>query len=364
MSTFLKSLGTDCIEKLNTASVLAIIGELVIEAERKGIKSPKPSTPLRGISPEGLPIWKIITKKYKKKIVGYKDPLEQWAAAIVLYRKICRKRGLTPFSDTVGRGLIKKSPSTVYLASYVDPALKLLQRIEKELIKANMLGKRQKRQFGLKKVSKDGTFRVLVATKVWRFPKKTSPASAVARFLMPKYGFKKESRNTFAKKFGPKVKLSIRYSAKASNTADIFINLRIPGKVWKSLEQTQKKPDVYIKNWVKRGFKAKAKALDTGEEIYNTIQEFYPANSTKEISNLLNKITLPVLVNVGDEFFQNIFAKYLVDKALAFDIDPPEYLVKFVNKEEYRTKMRHQHGVDIPEGEDEGTKLSPEILRQ
>jgi hypothetical protein len=348
--------------KSNNIAVLKIISELVT-SEKVKIKTPKPSLPPRGISPEGLPIWKLITKKYRKKIVSYKDPYEQWAAAIVLYKKISRKRGITPFSDRVTRGTPRKSPSTVYLAAYVDPALKLLQRIERELIKANMLGKRQKRQFTLKKVSKDGTFRVLVATKIWKFPKKTSPASAVARVLIPKFGFKKEARNRFAKKFGPKVKLSIRYSAKAANTADIFIDLRVPGKIWKSLEQTQKKPDVYIRNWVKRGFKAKADA-ETQDEIYNTIQEFYPANSEKEINNLLNKITLQVLVNIGDDEFQETFAKYLVDKALAFNIDPPEYLVKFVNRIEYRTDSRRRYVVDIPMEEDEGTKLSPGIFRQ
>lgn len=349
------------LRKSNNIAVLKIISELVT-SEKVKIKTPKPSLPPRGISPEGLPIWKAITKKYKKKIFSYKDPYERWAAAIVLYRKICRKRGMAPFSDTVTRGVSRKSPSTVYLAAYVDPALKLLQRIERELIKANMLGKRQKRQFSLKKVSKDGTFRVLVATKLWKFPKKTSPASAVARVLIPKFGFKKEARNTFAKKFGPKVKLSIRYSSKAANTADILIDLRVPGKIWKALEQTQKEPDTYIRNWVKKGFKAKAQA-DTQDEIYDTIQEFYPANSKKEISNLLNRITLPVLVNIGDDDFQNILAKYLVDKALAFDIDPPECLVKFVNKIDYRAEVRRRYIVDIPMEEDKGTKLAPGIFR-
>ena len=324
------------------------VSSLVKNAVYSAAKKPTAATLPKGISPEGVPIWKITLKKFGKTTIRtYRSNVEQWAAALVLYKKMCDRRGIVPFLESKSEK--SNSPAALQLAGFVDPALRELQRIEKS-IKGYLKGKPKK--FTLKNISKSGPERILVCTREWKFLKNRYPAAAIATIIIPKFGFKKERKNTFVKVFNPKVKMILQYKSKSAKTSNLTIELKVSKRVWDSLRQIKKDANVFLKKWVKKGFKAEG-ALEIDTKTLEMLKEIYPAETKEQVSNLINTITIPNLVNLGEEDFQISLAKYIMDRAEHFGLDQQDHLKNFVDDDDYRKKSIKRYLISMPEDLDE-----------
>jgi hypothetical protein len=92
MGTFKKSLGKECLDKLEVQSALS-----VITTKEGVVKPPSARSFPKDINPDATAIWKETIKKQAKVIKKQPDSLSKWAAAIVLFKRACRKQGLAPF---------------------------------------------------------------------------------------------------------------------------------------------------------------------------------------------------------------------------------------------------------------------------
>ena len=319
------------------------VSSLVKNAVYSAAKKPTAATLPKGISPEGVPMWKITLKRFGKVIRTYKSNVEKWAAAIVLYKKMCDRRGIVPFLELKSEK--SGSPAALQLAGFVDPTLRELERIEKS-IKGYLKGKPKK--FTLKNILRSGPERILVCTKEWKFLKNRYPAAAIATIIIPKFGFKKERKNTFVKVFSPKVKMILQYKSKSAKTANLIIELKVSKRVWDSLMQIKRDAKVFLKKWVKRGFKAEG-ALEIDTKTLEMLKEIYPSETIDQVSDLINNISIPNLVNLGEEDFQISLAKYIIDKAEYFNLVLPENLKNFVEDKEYRRKSYKNYLISRPD---------------
>lgn len=67
------------------------------------LKQPRPGLYPRYITKEAKLVWDEVLKHYKKTIAKYKaDKERMWAAAIIIFKRICGQRGITPFKKDFG----------------------------------------------------------------------------------------------------------------------------------------------------------------------------------------------------------------------------------------------------------------------
>jgi hypothetical protein len=325
----------------------------------KKVKAPTQATPPVGINPEALVYWRRIIKNQKKTINSYSENLEKWAVAIILFKTLCSKKGVSPFLDGDLSKEPTKSPITSYLSSYVNPCIEFIDKIEKFLSVKNMVGKRIPKKFKLEKVNKDGAVFVVNAVKNWKLLKSERAASVVV-YMIPKFGLRKDgTRGRYKKRCGPNAAVVISYAKKNDTVLKVTLELRIRAKMWKGLKETKKDPKKFIKNWITRGFKAtganKMEAPETNEIL---IQEYYPAETPEDAAKLINKLTIPVIVNIGANDFQIDLAKYLIKVAEKYDMPAPSLLDRFVEDEDFREYVREEHGTRLPD--DDETEGTPE----
>lgn len=351
----INSLGNDYRESLASSFKRAIEG---VGSSR--VKAPAQKTPPVGINPEALVYWRRIIKTQKRRINSYSDNVEKWAVAIILFKTLCNKRGVAPFLDGGTAKKAAKSPITSFLSSYVEPCIEIIQSIEKFLSERRIVGKRIVKKFKLESIQKEGNVRLINATKSWRLIK-AEKAAAVIVYMIPKFGLKKgDKQGVFKKRCGPNASILLSYKKKTDSVLAVTIQLRIRPRMWKSLQDSKKDPEKFMRSWVSRGFKAtgaaEAPMPETNEML---IQEHYPADNPEDAAKLINTFTVPALVNLGDEEFQIDLAKYLLSVAKKFEMPSPALLDRFINDTDFRDFVRNEHGAQLPEREDE-TEGSPE----
>jgi len=371
MGIFKKSLGEECIEKLEAMSF--VVDKIVAAAKEGTINPPRVNLLPKTINPEAVDIWKDVLRKDKNKniIKSYTDPREKWAAAVVLFKQACAKKGIIPFSKkTTTRSA--KAPVLTELAIRVDPLLKVLQKAENDLIKSGSLKKSTPKAFKLDSVKKKGTDYTVKASKIWKFTKTYSAASSVAQVLSPKYGFKKDGTNSFVKRKGPNTLIRIKYVRKGDLEATISIELNITAKLWRNIEASSNKPEVYLNRWMKRGFVSAAATDniildDVIPEVPNAdevIDTFYSIGGEEDAYLTMNKLTLPVIVNLGDDNFQQQLVSYIITKAKEYDAQLFEGLIQFRDDPIFREELRELYKDDkysFPIKEDEGVALLPSL---
>ena len=72
-----------------------VIGMETISMTRKIL--PTESNMPVGMNPRNKGVWRFVIRNYRQRIRSYKDWLEQWAAAIIIYKRVCYKNTLKPF---------------------------------------------------------------------------------------------------------------------------------------------------------------------------------------------------------------------------------------------------------------------------
>ncbi len=324
------------------------------------IKPPTQTSLPIGINPEAIGYWRNVIKNYKKTINEYKDPMEKWAAAIILFKNACRKNGIAPFTDSEVTKTPTKTPVTTFLSAYVNPCLDIIKKIEKILASKNFIGKRLAKNFSFDRVETEGTTKIIISSKTIRLLKPEN-AGSIAVYLIPKFGFRKGERGTFRKPCGPNATVVLSYSAKSDTIIKLSIELKIRIKMWNSLDQLKKDPNKYLKTWVSKGFKATGEYEDfeTEKSVNELVRETYPITSYEDAVKLINEMDLPNIVEKGEEDFQIELARYVMDIAKRYELYPPSLLDKFIESEMFREYIIEQYRLDFPdayetEGEPEG----------
>jgi len=358
MGTFKKSLGKECLDKLEVQAAIPVIA-----AKDEVVKPPSARVFPKGINPDATAIWKEVFKKQAKVIKEQPDALSKWAAAIVLYKRSCRKIGLAPFMGFVTKQKPGKGPILTELSAKIDPALRNIAKIEKLLTSKNILTKAQPKKFTLSQIKKEGKAKLLIAVKPLKFYRGVSPATVLATLLIPKFGFKKIKGNTYGVKVGAHTTLRIRYAKKSDNVAQLFVDLKILGKTWDNLSKEHKKPESHLKGWIRRGFLAQA-ATEVSDNI--DLKEVYPIHTKEDVIHWLTTLTLPIIVNLGDEDFQLSLIDYLIANAKSFGVEAPQNLGKFKEDPEFRKATLIGYTFKPPsDKEDEGESLysveAPEV---
>lgn len=349
----ISSLGNSYRDALASSFKRAITG-----AKKNGVSPPSVKTPPVGINPEALVYWRAVLKSQKKKINQFSANEEKWAAAIILFKSICGKKGVAPF---LPNGTVKdnhKSPIPALLSSYVEPCIKAVEEMEKFLSGKNITGKKVPKKFKLGSIDKEGTVSIVNATKTWKLLKGETAASVIV-YMMPKFGLKKtDTKGTYRKKCGTKAYILLSYGKRTDKTLKVTIQIKVGKKTVKSIENLKKSMEAFFRPWISKGFKATG-GTDSYEESPESnetlIKEYYSVNNSEEAAKLINTLSVPALVNTGNEDFQISLAKYLLEVANRFDLTPPALLEKFITDSDFRDFAREEYGNIIPsEDETEG----------
>jgi hypothetical protein len=275
------------------------------------VKKPTEKTPPVGINPESINIWKDTIKKQSKIIYGFSSSREQWAAAIVLYKRECASVGVAAFIQTTRKHT--SNPVAAFLASYVQPCLTILGKIEKYLNSKRLVAKKIPKVYSLADIKLAGIKRKVYAKKSIRILK-GEDASAVINLLVPKFGFKKLKQNSFVKKISPHAYVKVR-KAQKGNAIDAFIVFSIAKNNWNNLATNNKKQENYLRGWIKRGFQA------TGSVSRKTFE---------------SKFNLKYIIATSHSSDRLIITEEMIYKALANKIEVPDNLYKFIADKNYR----------------------------
>lgn len=326
------------------------------------LKGPAQNTPPIGTNPEALVYWRKVIKTQKKRINQFSEMKEKWAAAILLFKMACEKRGIAPFIDTgVKKAVPDKSPITSYLASYVSPCLETVVKIEKFLSEKKMVGKNVPKKFKLGKIDKTGNTLLLNCSKSWKLLKGEKAASIVV-YMIPKFGLRKtEKRGEYKKTCGPNAMLLFSYKKKTDNLLTVTIQLKIRPKMWKGLEDTKKDPKKFLRTWVSRGFKAtgsaEKKVLGVNVKF---IKEAYNPKDVDEAYALINKMNLGSIVSIGDTDFQIELVKHLLTIVKKFDMQTPALYEEFLRDPDFREYAQEEYATRLPSREDPDSEGYPE----
>jgi hypothetical protein len=337
-------------------------------AVAKSIKGPTMTTPPLGINPEAASLWKSTLKASRKQINSFKDPYEKWAAAIILFKRNCAKRGLAPF---VGNRLPKskegsqKASGLSLLSSYVDPVIDGIQIIEKAMQDRKILAKNIPK-FKLESIVKSGKDSLVTASKPWKLLKGETAGQAVV-FMLPKFNVRKEGRNCYKKKYNARAKLAIKYARKNDSTIIASIELTIASRIWNSIQKEKKNPENFIKTWISRGFKATGSMdnltvnangviIHSVSEDMEVILENFEVTSFEVLKKFLVKYPITTIATMGDVSFQIAFCKYLTDKCMEFSTATPDSYLRFLNDMEYREWVIEKYGTEEEEDEDDDSE--------
>lgn len=336
--------------------------DLAIEGSSSKIKAPSTRSLPVDINPEAIHLWKEVIKRERKTINQYKDNLYKWAAAIVLFKKLCAKKGIPPFTTSVTKKQ-SKDPVETFLAGFADPCITTIEKIEKYLKSKNLVVKNIPKKFKLDKISKNNKNRLLLASKQWKL-RKTETAAGVVLLLIPQFGLRKYgARGSYRRKQSSNSAIVVKYTKKTANVITVTIEIKINSRMWNSLSADKKSVKKYLTTWVNKGFKASASESPTEDHDY-IIKTHYPANSKDEAINLINKMTVSTIVNLGDSEFQLKLANYVKYIGDAFDIEVPKSIIEFINSGTYRENARKEYGNSLPNTtEEEGAILSPKFLK-
>lgn len=114
------------------------------------IKQPRPGLYPRLITKEAKPIWDEVLEHYKKTIAKYKKDKERmWAAAIIIFKRVCGQRGVKPFKKDFGEKdkehVIKHAHQLINRGNF--KALKEVAKAAGQLAKEKLAGKLTNEKF-------------------------------------------------------------------------------------------------------------------------------------------------------------------------------------------------------------------------
>lgn len=151
------------------------------------VRPPKQGKYPVGINDLAKDLWDNVLKSYKKTIQGYDKPEEQWAVAIIIFRRAAARKGLVPFArvlrdparDAVVRDIAKRIEAANAIA-----AREVQTTFDK--LKAQGLVSRSTKEHFHECVKHKGRFSIVTMRKVT--PKKGVAPQAVIKTL-DEYGY-------------------------------------------------------------------------------------------------------------------------------------------------------------------------------
>lgn len=115
-----------------------------------GLKQPRPGLYPRFITKEAKPIWDEVLEHYRKTIAKYKSDKEKmWAAAVIIFKRVCGQRGVKAFKKDFGDKdrdkIVKDAHRLINRGNF--KALKEVSKAAGQLTKEKLAGKLTNEKF-------------------------------------------------------------------------------------------------------------------------------------------------------------------------------------------------------------------------
>lgn len=320
--------------KVDDIFMKAVLGEIIDPVP------PTETTLPNMITPEATVIWVDIFKKQKKRVYKYDNNIEKWAAAIVLLKRLCKKKNIVPFGETVKEKTFLAAPSKA-----MKNVLIKIGDCHKFLVKEKLCLKREP-VLQYKNIKKGSGINIVNITGVFSL-RKGKTAFEVLNTMASVLKFKATSKPKVyvVKTRSKKSRINITYAKKSSNEIQIKVTLILNDSELGKVEQMGK-PATVLKSWVGKKFvSATARRL-----LYDLFSEQFNITSMEDIVKLVGGINVQYIVESGDEEHQIALTEFLLDKAMKWGIECPLNYSEFLHNDEYRLAKQEEFTIDMEPG--------------